>query len=153
MITFYRSLCHVSPHLASRQTSREELASLQQEAPNCELRQEDDTAIDPQWLHEVDGVFTEEPLPDTLVEQMPNLKWLHVTRGGVNAYLTPTVKARPIQVTGSKGIHGTVFSEFALACMFALAKKLPECMEAQRQKEWQKLTPLESQGKRWALSD
>ena len=35
------------------------------------------------------------------------------------------MKARPIQVTGSKGIHGTVFSEFALACIFALAKKLP----------------------------
>ena len=66
---------------------------------------------------------------------MPNLKWLHVTRGRVNAYLTPTVKARPIQVTGSKGIHGTVFSEFALACIFMLTKKLPECIESQRQKQ------------------
>jgi phosphoglycerate dehydrogenase-like enzyme len=95
----------------------------------------------------VDGVFTEDPLPDSLVQQMPNLKWLHVTRGGVNAYLTPTVKARPIQVTGSKGIHGTVFSEFALACILALAKKLPECMEAQKQKKWQKLVPVEVEGK------
>jgi D-2-hydroxyacid dehydrogenase (NADP+) len=95
----------------------------------------------------VDGVFTEEPLPDTLVEQMPNLKWLHMTRDGVTAYLTPTVKARPIQVTGSKGIHGTVFSEFALACIIALAQKLPECMEAQKQKKWQKLTPVEIEGK------
>jgi phosphoglycerate dehydrogenase-like enzyme len=56
------------------------------------------------------------------------------------------VKARPIQVTGSKGIHGTVFSEFALACIFALSKKLPECFEAQRQKEWQKLVPTEVEG-------
>ena len=124
-----------------------ELASLQQEAPDCDLRQEDDDTIDPQWLREVDGVFTEDPMPDSLVQQMPNLKWLHVTRGGANAYLTPTVKARPIQVTGSKGIHGTVFSEFALACILALAKKLPECMEAQKQKKWQKLTPVEIEGK------
>ena len=100
-----------------------------------------------QWLREVDGVFTEEPLPDGLVEQMPNLRWLHVTRGGLNAYLTPLVKARPIQVTGSKGIHGTVFSEFALACIFALAKKLPECLEAQTQRKWQKLVPVEVKGK------
>jgi D-2-hydroxyacid dehydrogenase (NADP+) len=127
--------------------SESELASLQQEAPDSELRQDDDNTIDPQWLRDVDGVFTEDPLPDSLVQQMPSLKWLHVTRGGVNAYLTPTVKARPIQVTGSKGIHGTVFSEFALACIFALAKKLPECMEAQKQKEWQKLIPLEIEGK------
>ena len=124
-----------------------ELASLQQEAPDCDLRQEDDDTIDPQWLREVDGVFTEDPMPDSLVQQMPNLKWLHVTRGGANAYLTPTVKARPIQVTGSKGIHGTVFSEFALACILALTKKLPECMEAQKQKKWQKLTPVEIEGK------
>jgi phosphoglycerate dehydrogenase-like enzyme len=125
----------------------QELASLARDVTDCELRQEDDTTIDPQWLREVDGVFTEEPLPDTLVEQMPNLKWLHVTRGGLNAYLTQLVKARPIQVTGSKGIHGTVFSEFALACIFALAKKLPECMEAQKQRKWQKLAPVGIEGK------
>ena len=125
----------------------QELASLPRNLANCELRQGDDTTIDPQWLREVDGVFTEEPLTDALVEQMPNLRWLHVTRGGLNAYLTPLVKARPIQVTGSKGIHGAVFSEFALACIFALAKKLPECMEAQTQRKWQKLVPVEVAGK------
>lgn len=125
----------------------QELASLPRNLTNCELLQGDDTTINPQWLREMDGVFTEEPLTDALVEQMPNLRWLHVTRGGLNAYLTPLVKARPIQVTGSKGIHGTVFSEFALACIFALAKKLPECMEAQTKRKWQKLAPVEVEGK------
>ena len=124
-----------------------ELATLQQSAPTCELRQgDDDTAMDPQWIHAVDGVFTEAPLPDALVQQMPNLKWLHVTRGGVNIYLTPTVKSRPIQVTGSKGIHGAAFSEFALACILAFAKKLPDCLDAQKQKKWQKLQPIEIEG-------
>ncbi len=124
-----------------------EFVFLQRAAPECELRQADDANIDLQWLREIDAAFTEEPIPDALVRQMPNLKWLHVTRGGVNAYLTPTVKARPIQVTGSKGIHGVVFSEFALACIFALAKKLPECIEAQKQKKWQRLAPVEVEGK------
>jgi phosphoglycerate dehydrogenase-like enzyme len=124
-----------------------EIVALRQSVPQCELHQVDDSSIDPQWLREVVGVFTEEPLPDALVRQMPNLKWLHVTRGGVSAYLTPTVKARPIQVTGSKGIHSVVFSEFALACIFALAKKLPECIEAQKQKKWQRLAPVEVEGK------
>ncbi len=124
-----------------------ELAALKGEFANCELRQGDDTGIDPQWLAQVDGVFTEETVPDEVVQRMTNLCWLHVTRGGVNAYLTPSVKARPIEVTGSKGIHGTVFSEFALACIFTLAKKLPECIEAQRQKKWQKFQPIEVEGK------
>jgi len=123
-----------------------ELTSLREAFSQCDLRHGDDAAIDPQWLRKVDGVFTEEVLPDELVQQMPDLRWLHVTRGGVNAYLTPSVKARPIQVTGSRGVHGTVFSEFALACVFAFAKKLPDCIEAQRQKQWQKLQPIEVAG-------
>jgi len=124
-----------------------EINAIRNDFPGCELTMATDDAIDADRLQRIDAVFTEEPLPDTLVQRMPNLKWLHVTRGGVNTYLTPTVKSRPIQVTGSKGIHGTVFSEFALACIFMLAKKLPECIEAQRGKNWPKLTPVEVAGK------
>ena len=124
-----------------------EIASLKQEFAGCELRQGDDAGMDAEWLGQVDGVFTEESVPDEVVQRMTNLKWLHVTRGGVNAYLTATVKARPIEVTGSKGIHRAVFSEFALAAIFMLAKKLPECIEAQKQKKWQKLAPVEVEGK------
>jgi phosphoglycerate dehydrogenase-like enzyme len=124
----------------------QDITDLQSSFPDCELRRVDDSSADSQWLREVEAVFTEEPLPDAMVQQMPNLRWLHVTRGGVNAYLTPAVKARPIHVTGSKGVHGTVFSEFALACIFAFAKKLPESLEAQRQKKWQRLQPIEVAG-------
>ena len=126
---------------------QKELAALREDFPSCALFQGDDETIGPGWLRQIEAVFTEEPLPDDLVRQMPNLKWLHVTRGGVNTYLTPTIKSRPIQVTSSKGIHGTVFSEFALAGIFALAKKLPECIEAQKQKKWQTLAPVEIEGK------
>jgi phosphoglycerate dehydrogenase-like enzyme len=124
-----------------------ELTALRDDFSGCEMITETDDAIGIERLQRIEGVFTEEILPDTLVQQMSNLQWLHVTRGGVNAYLTPTIKARPIQVTGSKGIHGTVFSEFALACIFILAKKLQECIEAQREKQWQKLVPFEIEGK------
>jgi phosphoglycerate dehydrogenase-like enzyme len=113
----------------------------------CQLWQSQDEEISEQQLRQIDAVFTEEPLPDRLAAQMTNLKWLHVTRGGLNAYLTPTVKARPIQVTGSKGIHGTAFSEFALACILALVKKLPECWAAQKERKWQKLATEQIAGK------
>ena len=123
-----------------------DLRAVRNNFPGCEIITETDDAIGTAQLQRIDGVFTEEALPDSLVQQMPNLQWLHVTRGGVNTYLTPAVKARPIQVTGSKGIHGAVFSEFALACILALVKKLPECVEAQKQKKWQKLVPVEIEG-------
>jgi len=94
-----------------------------------------------------DAVFTEEAVPDDLVARMSKLRWMHVTRGGANVYLTPSVMSRPIQVTGSKGIHGRSFSEFALACIFALAKKLPQCLEAQRQKKWERVNTDDVAGK------
>lgn len=127
------------------------LRALRRDFSNCDLRQDDDASVDAQWLSQVDAVFSEDALPDELVQRMTSLKWLHVIRGGVNAYLTPKVKARPIEVTGSKGIHGTVFSEFALACIFMLAKKLPECIEAQQQKKWQNIAPVEVEGKTCAI--
>lgn len=94
-----------------------------------------------------DAVFTEETVPDDLVARMSKLRWMHVTRGGVNIYLTPSVMSRPIQITGSKGIHGRSFTEFALACIFALAKKLPQCLEAQRQKKWERVNTDDVAGK------
>jgi phosphoglycerate dehydrogenase-like enzyme len=96
---------------------------------------------------DIDAVFTEEALPDDLVGRMPKFRWLHVTRGGLNAYLTPAVKSRPIQLTGSKGIHGRSFTEFAIASIFALAKKLPECRDAQKQKKWHRVNTDEVAGK------
>ena len=123
----------------------DELSSLRETLPECEYVQGTNVESDEQ-LANIDVVFTEAPLLENLTRRMPNLKWLHVTRGGVSAYLTPDIQARPIHVTGSKGIHGVVFSEFALACIFALAKKLPGCLDAQKQKTWAKLQPMELEG-------
>ena len=124
-----------------------EFSALRAGAPQCEFCQGNDAVIDAHWLRQVDAVFTEESLPDELTQKMPSLKWLHVTRGGVNIYLTSDVRQRPIWVTSSKGIHGTAFSEFALACIFALAKKLPQCWEAQSQSQWGRFVPEDLEGR------
>ena len=55
-----------------------DVRSLQQEFSNCELRQGDDASIDPQWLPQVNGVFTEAAIPDELdpfIEPL-NFEWL-----------------------------------------------------------------------------
>ncbi len=115
-----------------------DLRALRRDFPTVEFV--NDGAPDPSTI---DGVFTDDPVPEDLLARMPRLRWLHVTRGGANAYLTPEVKRRAIDVTGSKGIHGRSFSEFALACIFALAKKLPECWENQKQRKWKRVEPEE----------
>jgi D-2-hydroxyacid dehydrogenase (NADP+) len=122
----------------------QELRSLEHGFPQVRFMTGEQAAEEPQ---DVDAVFTEEPLKEELIERMGRLKWLHVTRGGVYQYLSPTIKSRPIDVTGSKGIHGQALSEFAVACIFALAKRLPQCWEAQRNRRWEKLIPEDVAGK------
>lgn len=121
-----------------------DLEALRRDFPGVEFLDETAGAGE---LERVDASFTDEPIPDDTLARMPKLRWLHVTRGGANAYLTPEVKRRPIALTGSKGIHGRSFSEFALACIFALAKKFPECWENQKNKKWRRVEPGEVEGK------
>lgn len=120
------------------------LSSLQRDFPEVNFIETKEADSKP---NRIDAVFTDEPLPDDLVERMPRLRWLQVTRGGVYPFLSAAVKSRPIQVTGSKGIHGRAFAEFAIACIFALAKRLPRCWEAQSRKSWERLKPEELEGK------
>ncbi len=133
--------CHVWIRL---KLPENELRSLEGAFPNVQFISGDNGQA---RAAQIDAVFTEEPLPDDLVTRMPKLRWLHVTRGGAIAYLSPAVKGRPIQLTGSKGIHGRSFSEFAIACIFALAKKLPQCWENQRGKIWERVEHEELEGK------
>ena len=121
-----------------------ELRSLQVDFPEVEFFRDEDAVRE---VRKVEVVFTEEPLPDDLVMHMARLRWLHVTRGGAFQYLSHTIKSRPIQVTGSKGIHGASFSEFGLACILALAKKLPQCWAAQKERRWEKVNTEEIAGK------
>lgn len=113
-----------------------EIKSLQQAFGEVDFEQRRDPAIEPSWLEKIDVVFTDLALPDSEIARMANLRWLHVTRGGGYAFLTPAVMRRPIQVTTSTGIHGPTFSEFTVACIFALAKRLPECWQAQKEKKY-----------------
>src|SRR5258706_3964091 len=119
-----------------------DLQALRRDFPSVEFLLDDG----PHEMERIDASFTDDPIPEDMLARMPKLRWLHVTRGGANAYLTPAVKGRPIEVTGSKGIHGRSFSELPLACVFALAKKLPECWENQKKKTWRRVEPGEVEG-------
>ena len=115
----------------------EELGSLVRDfTGQAKFEQWNNPQVAPPWLDQVAVIYANERLDDDLLATMPNLKWVHFSRAGVNAYITPALNERPIQVTSSIGIHGVALAELGLASIFALATRLPECWEAQRRKEW-----------------
>ena len=62
---------------------------------------------------------------DDLAAKLTSLKWIQTTYGGGGSYLTPSVVARKIPVTCSRGVQAQPLSEFTEACVLALAKRFP----------------------------
>ncbi|MDE2837292.1 MAG: D-2-hydroxyacid dehydrogenase [Chloroflexota bacterium] len=81
-------------------------------------------------------LLTSQPFEDELVQAMPSLRWVQVTRGGGAGFITPTMRERSIRVTTCTGIHGPPFSEFTFASILTFAKQLPQIAEAQREHRW-----------------
>ena len=64
------------------------------------------------------------------------LKWIHSTATAVHALMSPELRNSNIIVTNARDVHGPVVAEHAMALAFALAKRLPQAMQYQRQKHW-----------------
>ena len=124
----------------------EEAAGLRKRHPEIDFVGREDEV--PEDLGGVEVIFTQQPVPDEIVQRMGNLRWVHLQHGGAAGYLTPAIMERPIDVTTSTGVAAVPFAEFGIACILTLAKRLPECWQAQREQRWdESLTPQEIEGK------
>jgi phosphoglycerate dehydrogenase-like enzyme len=68
--------------------------------------------------------------------QAKKLKWIHSPAAAVHQLLFPELVSSDVVVTNSRGIHGPVVAEHALALVLALAKRLPQAMRLQQRSVW-----------------
>lgn len=79
-----------------------------------------------------------------LVERGPNVRWLHTASAGVDHVLTPPVCAKAdLTVTDSGPAFEVSISEFVLAWMLSVNRRLHEFDDFQRSGRWQSLTQTE----------
>jgi phosphoglycerate dehydrogenase-like enzyme len=64
------------------------------------------------------------------------LRLIQMMGAGVDALLPAPDLPAQVQVANARGLHGVQMSEFALAMMLALAKKIPRALEQQRAHLW-----------------
>ena len=64
------------------------------------------------------------------------LRLIQMMGAGVDALLPAPDLPAAVQVTNARGLHGVQMSEFALAMMLALAKRIPRALEQQRAHLW-----------------
>lgn len=88
----------------------------------------------------------------TAMLEAPSLRWTHVHSAGADRPIFGQLRQRGVTVTTSSGANAGVVAQTALAGLLALARHLPQLIDAQRESRWAPLIgsglPRDLQGQR-----
>jgi phosphoglycerate dehydrogenase-like enzyme len=76
---------------------------------------------------------------DHVVERAPRLRWIHSASAGVDRVATPRVRERGLTVTNARGVFSRPIAEYVVMMSLAIARRLPQLLELQRERTWQPL--------------
>jgi phosphoglycerate dehydrogenase-like enzyme len=76
---------------------------------------------------------------DHLVGRAPELAWIHSASAGIDRVATPLVRSRGITVTNARGVFSRPIAEYVVMMLLAVARRLPQLLELQRERTWQPL--------------
>jgi phosphoglycerate dehydrogenase-like enzyme len=76
---------------------------------------------------------------DHVVTHAPRLEWVHSFSAGIDRVATPVVRARGLTVTNARGVFSRPIAEYVLLMCLAIARRLPQLMDLQRERTWQPL--------------
>jgi len=76
---------------------------------------------------------------DQVVSRSPRLRWIHSASAGVDRVATPLVRERGLLVTNARGVFSRPIAEYVVMMSLAIARRLPQLLELQRERTWQPL--------------
>jgi phosphoglycerate dehydrogenase-like enzyme len=76
---------------------------------------------------------------DHVVTRAPRLRWIHSASAGVDRISTPLVRERGLVVTNARGVFSRPIAEYVVMMSLAIARRLPQLLELQRERTWQPL--------------
>ena len=74
-----------------------------------------------------------------VVSRAPKLRWIHSASAGVDRVSTPSVRERGLTVTNARGVFSRPIAEYVVMMSLAVARRLPQLLELQRERTWQPL--------------
>jgi phosphoglycerate dehydrogenase-like enzyme len=82
-------------------------------------------------------------VPASVIEHVimraPKLRWIHSASAGVDRISTPAVRGRGLVVTNARGVFSRPIAEYVVMMSLAIARRLPQLLELQRERTWQPL--------------
>lgn len=76
---------------------------------------------------------------DHVVTRSNRLRWIHSASAGVDRVTTPVVRERGLLVTNARGVFSRPIAEYVVMMSLAVARRLPQLLELQRERTWQPL--------------
>jgi phosphoglycerate dehydrogenase-like enzyme len=76
---------------------------------------------------------------DHLVAHTPRLEWIHSFSAGIDRVATDAVRSRGLTVTNARGVFSRPIAEYVVMMCLAIARRLPQLLELQRERTWQPL--------------
>ena len=76
---------------------------------------------------------------DHVVTRSPRLRWIHSASAGVDRITTSLVRERGLAVTNARGVFSRPIAEYVVMMSLAIARRLPQLLELQRERTWQPL--------------
>ncbi|MEL7625345.1 MAG: D-2-hydroxyacid dehydrogenase [Anaerolineaceae bacterium] len=71
------------------------------------------------------------------VEKVPNLRWIQSSWTGVDKMLDdPLLQQKNVQITNSSGANVSQMGEYVIMTLLMLGHKMPQMIQAQREKRW-----------------
>ncbi len=75
------------------------------------------------------------------------LRMIQITGAGVDSLLPAPDLPERVQIANARGVHAGQMSEYALAMMLALARRIPRALSQQRERRWQPFGGRRLEGK------
>src|SRR5258705_5800672 len=85
------------------------------------------------------------------VARAPRLRWLHCSGHAVGHFRLADLAARGVVVTNSRGIQSVPIAEHVMACLLALARRLPQALCDQQERAWRP-NALTGEASPWLLA-
>ncbi len=108
---------------------------LQSAYPDFQFLQLEDYDRVPQEIADTDVFIGWSLRPEQFVAAK-KLRWIHSPAAAVHQLMYPELMASDVVVTNSSNVHGPVVAEHAITILLALAKRLPQAMQYQRERKW-----------------
>ncbi|HEY7738680.1 MAG TPA: D-2-hydroxyacid dehydrogenase [Candidatus Limnocylindria bacterium] len=83
---------------------------------------------------------------DHVIARAPALRWIHSISAGVDRVVTPLTRERGLQVTNARGVFSPPIAEYVVLMCLAIARRLPQLFDLQRERTWQPLRGEELSG-------